>query len=118
MSENTKVYIAFVESLKQICAEEGIPVQVTENKGWVNFESTVNKHKFYVPKSATVMGLCETTLPVSNRNGARPLAKPNGKIMCKFQADLDLIADTILPLLASSEDSLPANRPPTRKSAE
>lgn len=125
MSQNTAAYKSFVASLKskltdagvQLVETDGTETGLPENKGWVRFESSVNGHKFYVPKSELRMGLCETTLPIGHRNGARPLPKVNGKIMCRFTPDVDLIAETIADLMAGTEDKLPANKKPEPKQA-
>lgn len=113
---NTKSYESFVASLKSIAAEMGAPVKFEEKKGWVLMQSTVNEHKFYVPKSAGTMGLCETTIPLLLLgSGASPLDKPNGKIQAKFVADLGRITDAVLPLMAQLDDRLPPNRKPPGK---
>lgn len=126
MSQNTAVYKSFVQALKAKFEEAKAPIVVTdgtdtglpENKGWVRFESTVNGHKLYVPKSELRMGQCETTCPVAMRNGGRPLPKFNGKIAARFVPDVDLIASTVIPLMADPAERLPANAAPgTRKSS-
>lgn len=117
--KSASAYESFVAALQALCTELDVPVKVSVIKSWVNFESTVNKHKFYVPRSADEMGLCETTLPLADTTpGYAPLPKPNGKIACRFEADLDLIEEHVLPLLASSAERLPANRKPARKAKE
>lgn len=121
---NVPAYVTFVAALRAKAAEMGIPLIETEgtstglpeNKNWVRLESPLNGHKFYVPKSAAVMGQCETTLPIQHLNGARPLPKVNGKIVTRFLPLVDTIAsEQVLGLFASPDDRLPANRPPTRK---
>jgi hypothetical protein len=116
-------YVSFCAQLKSKLEDAGVPILVTdgtdtglpENKGWVRFESSVNGHKVYVPKSELRMGMAETTLPVLHRNGARPMAKVNGKIVCKVLPDVDLLADLMVDLFAEAGEKLPANRLPERK---
>lgn len=123
--KNTAVYVSFVASLKAKLLECGVPLVesqgtdtgLPENKGWVRFESAVNGHKLYVPKSELRMGLCETTLPIGNCNGAKPLPKVNGKIMTRFTPDADLIADTIVDLMTDPGERIPANKAPSAKGA-
>ncbi len=130
MSQNTAAYLKFVADLKSECEARGIPLVTTEgtetglpeNKGWVRFESTVNGHKTYVPKSQIRMGLADTTLPVQMRNGTQTLGvdrkgqpRVNGKIQCRVQPEVGLIADLMEEFYGSSADKLPANRLPTAK---
>ena len=125
--QTTAAYKSFVSALKAKADEMGIPLieapgtdtGLPENKGWVRFESTVNGHKIYVPKSQVRVGMLDTTLPVGHLNGARDLgakrdgtARVNGKIMCRFMPDVDLVTKTLLPLMADPADRLPANRLP------
>lgn len=111
-------FTTFVTALVERCKELEVPVEVREIKNWVCFESTVNKHKFYVPKSQSEMSDCETTLPIAPTvQGYVPLPKENGKITCRFTPDLDLISTEVLPLMTSSQDKLRENRKPAKKGA-
>lgn len=110
------VYLGFLEELKARIEEMKVPVRTWELKNFVGFESTVNKHKFYVPKSATEMGLIDTTLEIpAVKDLIMELEKPNGKIARQVIPDVDLLASEVLPLFASSEEQLRANRRPTRR---
>lgn len=129
-AQNTAAYLTFVAQLKAECEARGIPLVTTEgtetglpeNKGWVRFESAVNGHKTYVPKSELRMGLADTTLPVQMRNGTQTLGvsragKPrvNGKIQCRVQPEVGLIADLMEEFYGDSGNRLPANRIPGQK---
>ena len=128
--QNTAAYLKFVADLKSECEARGIPLVTTpgtetglpENKGWVCFQSSVNGHKTYVPKSELRMGKADTTLPVANRAGAESLGvtrsgKPrvNGKIQCRVQPDARLMADLMEEFYGDSRNPLPANKLPTPK---
>lgn len=116
-------YVTFVAEVLRLYGELGIPLVTTdgtpsglpENKGWVRFESAVNGHKVYVPKSVGRMGMVETTLPIQHLNGARPLPKVNGKIMCRHLPDATLLVGNTADLMADPADRLPANRRPAPK---
>lgn len=116
-------YVTFVAALKARLESQGIPLVTAEgtqtglpeNAGWVRLESPVNGHKLYVPKSVTRMGLCETTLPVLNRNGSKHMPKVNGKIVCRVIPEIDVIEGFLSEFYGSTEERLPANRLPERK---
>lgn len=117
MTTNTKStvapYVLLCAALKKEIKELGIQdsIQIREVSKWVCFESLVNGHKFYVPKSTGVaVGLCETTLPIQHLNGARPMSKDNGKIKAKYVPELELISTFVLPLMVDSEERLPENK--------
>lgn len=109
-------YQALVEQLKAKLTEEQVPFESWELKNFVGFKSTVNDHKFYVPKHAGNVGWCETTLAIPEVPGKiMALAKPNGKIERKVAPDLDLIMEHVAPLFLASESRLRANSKPARK---
>lgn len=122
MSEKqAEAYLKFVAELKAeyeaagvpLVYAEGTPTGLPENRGWVRFESALNGHKVYVPKSARVMGLSETTLPVQHLGGARPLTKVNGKIMARLVAEVPTIVLATVDGLMGSERIRPNAAPGT-----
>lgn len=117
-------FISFVAALRakademgiQLVESAGTETGLPQNANWVRLESAINGHKLYVPKSVTQMGACETTLPVESEPGAIPMAKVNGKIVCRFKPDVDLLsADSVLGLMADPDLRLPENKKPARK---
>jgi len=125
MSTDTTVkapYVSFVATLKAKCDELGIPLTesqgtvtgLRENANWVCLENTITGQKIYVPKNAGPVKNLETTLPCLMAYGNIPMSKANGKIVARFRADLDLVINNLLPLLADSEYKLPENRKPAK----
>ena len=116
--KSAPAYQALVDALRAKLTEEQVPFESWELKNFVGFKSTVNDHKFYVPKHAGNVGWCETTLAIPEVPGKIvALGKPNGKIERKVAPDLDLIMEHVAPLFLASESRLRANSKPAKKAA-
>lgn len=118
-SVTVPAYQSFMAELAARIQALGIPVTIEDRKDWIKLESTVNKHKLYVPRSMTEMSWCHTTLELERvPELITDLPKGPGsigKIECFVAPDVDLIVGTVLPLFASSEEKLRANKRPARR---
>lgn len=118
-NQTVPAYQSFMAELSARIQALGVPVTIEDRKDWIKIESTLNKHKLYVPRSVTEMSWCHTTLPLERvPELITDLPKGPGsigKIECFVAPDVDLLVDQVLPLLASSEEKLRANRRPARR---
>ena len=125
MTQNTQKsalpYQTLVAQITAAATEAGVPLRTWELKDWIGFESEVNKHKFYVPKNKGDVSWCHTTLHIPRVPGKlQDLPKGPGsigKIETFVATDIEVIKETVLPLMTASENSLRENKRPTRAAA-
>lgn len=106
-TKTAPLYVQFAQQLKQKCAEMGLSPLTADtetgfpqNEGWffVRFGDQ-NSAALIVPKSKGRMGNCHSHIDLSDVPGYIPLPKKNGRVVCHYSADVDLIAKHVLPRL-------------------
>lgn len=99
-------YEAFVAACR--AHGEALGLQVKEQKGFFQFINATTGHKLYVAKQGRSVTRIDTTLPMSALPGiSLKLEKPNGRIACHVQADVDA-AQLALDTLATYGEKIPA----------
>lgn len=71
---------------------QALGLGVEEQRGFVKVTSATNGHKIYLSKGARAVKRVDTSLPVLGQAGTLPLEKPNGKIECHLQPDLEVVS--------------------------
>jgi hypothetical protein len=126
--KSAPIYLSLVEEVKNAALEMGIPLELTpgtstglpENQRFVIFRSTLNGHKVHVPKSATRMGLSDTTVPaplgtpLSSLTTRKGEVKVNGKVQQVIQSNVDSLLAALMHL-GDSDSKLPENKRPPGK---
>lgn len=117
----TPAWQQFCADLRLLLAELGADTAITveDRANYVKFESTVNKHKFYVPKNKGDVSWIHTTLLLP-REAGRIVDLPKGpgsigKIESFVAPDLRLLEDSVIPGMVASGHVLRANRKPARR---
>lgn len=107
----TPFYVQFAAAILEKCAELGLEPQLADtetgfpqNKGYffVRFGADANSPALIVPKGETRISKCDVHIDLSGLPGHMPLAKPNGKVICHFAPDSELIAKHLLPRLVGA----------------
>lgn len=130
-TNNTKtapLYVQFAQALLKRCAEMGLePLRAETETGFPQNEGYFfvrfgdqSSAAAIVPKSKLRMGNVHLHIDAEGLDGYIPLPKKNGKVICHFVADVDLLAKHILPRLpgARKRDTIVASKAPVSRPVE
>lgn len=107
----TPFYVQFAAAILAKCQELGLEPQLADtetgfpqNKGYffVRFGTDANSPALIVPKGESRITKCDVHIDLSGLPGHLPLAKPNGKVMCHYTPDSELIGKHLLPRLVGA----------------
>ena len=107
------LYVQFAQALRERCAELGIEptaagteTGLPQNEGYffVEFGPHGQSAAIIVPKSKTRMGNVHLHIDASDLEGCVELPKKNGRVICHFVPDVDLLTPVLKRLAAHAVD--------------
>jgi len=107
--EGPPAFEEFMAALQDAIQSAGNGIRVTDNRGWVKIESTVNGHKVYVAKGKTAVNRIESTLDPNQLSGATEPDRDNGLIRSHLRAEIEVVSQAI-SLLVDEDIPPPQSR--------